>query len=108
MDLMKNLLWVYPALGMTVFTLLTAVVAWTLRLGSSMPFPMACHAMCFMLNPKDDKLYQRPSVLAVLGFLLAGAIPVVCALMALLHLAAMALLVAEYVRQARKKRQAAA
>lgn len=85
MIFVKHFLWVYPAVIMTVWTLLTLLLAWTLPLNKSVPAIISGHALLTLMNPKDDKLYERPSPLLALGFLLAGVIPVVCALMLLFH-----------------------
>jgi len=69
--------WYYPAVIMTVFTVIALVVAWTLPLKRKVPFPALAHLIFFMHNPKDDFLYHRPSFQTGAFFLVAGLVPVV-------------------------------
>ena len=93
MKLAISWLWVYPAFLMTLFTLLTFTVAAALPLGKRVPFGLNLHLQLLVSNPKDDYLYQRPSPLLALGFLVAGCIPLVTAVLLGVHLVIVALYV---------------
>jgi hypothetical protein len=86
MELTKNLLWVYPAAIMTTWTLFIVLIGWTLPLNKRIPAFVPTHLLLLSNNPKDEYLYQRPSLLLALGFLLVGLIPGVCALLLSVHL----------------------
>jgi hypothetical protein len=103
MELTKNLLWVYPAVIMTLWTLLTLLLAWTLPLNKRVPAIIGQHCLLLMLNPKDEYLYQRPSLLLALGFLVAGVIPVVCALMLAFHVLLSGLYLVEVFKKSKRK-----
>lgn len=70
-----HVLWTGPAALMTLWTVSTLLVAWTGKLDRRIPAIISLHLMLMMLNPKDDYLYQRPSLLAGLTFLLLSALP---------------------------------
>jgi hypothetical protein len=103
MELTKNLLWVYPAVIMTLWTLLTLLLAWTLPLNQRVPVIVPRHVLLLVLNPKDEYLYQRPSLLLALVFLVAGVIPVVCALMLAVHVLVSGLYGVEVFKQFKRK-----
>lgn len=75
MRILINLLWIYPCVIMTVWTILTALAGWTFKRNRPFPGFFGVHPMMMMLNPKDEMLYSRPSVASVLCFLVIGLIP---------------------------------
>jgi len=80
MRILINLLWIYPAIILTIWTLLTFLVMRILPQNRTMPSLFAVHPMAMMYNPKDNILYGRPSMLEGLLFLIAGLIPLVNAI----------------------------
>jgi hypothetical protein len=77
--MLMNLLkwfWLYPAIAMTAWTVMTVVAAWTFRRNRAFPRVFGLHLMMMQLNPKDEILYQRPSAGAALGYLGIGISPV--------------------------------
>lgn len=70
-----NWLWLYPSMAMTVWTVLTLVAAWTFRRNRAFPRLFGLHLMMMQLNPKDEILYQRPSLGMALGYLAIGISP---------------------------------
>jgi hypothetical protein len=103
MELIKNLLWAYPAVIMTLWTLLTLWLTRTLPLKKRVPAFIAGHVLLLVYNPKDDYLYQRPSLRLGLCFLVIGVIPVICALMLVGHLLIYGLYLVEVLKQSRQK-----
>lgn len=90
MEIVKHLFWTYPAVIMTVWTLLTFMAARTLPLGGPISVIFGFHGMLLQYNPmKDHNIYQRPSFKDAAFFLVAGLIPVVCALLLLAHILVM-------------------
>lgn len=89
MKILINLLWIYPAIILTVWTLLTFLVMRAMPLSRPISHLFAAHPMAMMYNPKDNMLYQRPSRLTGLVFLIGGLVPVVnvLSLMAVLAIA---------------------
>lgn len=79
------ILWAFPAAVLTAWTLLTAILAWTLPLKREVPLIIAGHLLLMLYNPKDEYLYQRPSLSAVVAVLAVGLIPVVSVLLLCLH-----------------------
>ena len=79
MEILKNLLWVYPSAILTVWTLLTLTVAWTARLNRPIPRIFGVHPVLMQYNPKDEFLYTRPSPLDAVVCLVIGLVPVICA-----------------------------
>ena len=104
MKMLFNLLWYYPAIAMTWWTVIVALVAWLMPLNRKVPFFAGTHGMLMMLNPKDEMLYQRPSALMVLGFLVLGLVPIVNAALLLFHVFIMAVALNEYAKQLKRKR----
>lgn len=77
--MLMNLLkwfWLYPSMVMTTWTVLTFAAAWTFRRNRAFPRVFGLHLMMMQLNPKDEMLYQRPSLRMGLGYLAIGISPV--------------------------------
>ncbi|KWU26388.1 hypothetical protein [Burkholderia cenocepacia] len=100
------LFWALPAVFMTLWTMLTAVLAWTLPLRKSVPTIIAGHILLAIYNPKDDYLYQRPSVPTVLAILAIGLVPLVSLLLLAFHAFLVWTYQSEQCRQRRKRASA--
>ena len=79
------ILWVFPAAILTGWTLLTATLSWTLPLNRKVPLIITGHLLLMLYNPKDEYLYQRPSLSVVLAVLALGLVPVVSLLLLCFH-----------------------
>lgn len=79
MEFLKNLgyvLWVYPAVIMTSWTLVTLVAGWLAPLNRPAPFVLSLHPMVILLTV-NGRIADRPSLWMMLIFLALGIVPIV-------------------------------
>ena len=69
-------LWIVPAAIWTLWTLSAAFVGWVQSLDTKVNFLFGSNALLMSMNPKDEYLYERPSILRVLLFVSVGWIPI--------------------------------
>lgn len=60
---------VYPGCFGVSWTLVTIVALLVVPLGRTLPLAIAFHPLAFFLNPKDQEHVSRPSLLAVIVYM---------------------------------------
>lgn len=77
MYLLLKIIWLYPALLTLLWTAFALTKCWTTRLNRPIPFFVGVHPLLFLLNPKNDILVERPSLIRTVSFTVAILIPLV-------------------------------
>lgn len=67
-----QLLFVYPAIVATFWTILAVLFMHRHAVGSTLPVWVGCHPIAMLQNPKDETHVAKPTVLATAGALVAG------------------------------------
>lgn len=77
MNILISILWVIPALSLMAWTVATFIAAQLVPLSKPIWPIFGTHPLLMMRNPKDDNLYERPTLLEATVFVLLGCVPVV-------------------------------
>lgn len=76
-----NLLFVYPAAIVTLWTVVTLAAARLMQLDKPFPAFLGSHPMMLTLNIADEYLYRRPGWIRASIFLVLGIFPIASLLM---------------------------